>query len=131
MWRLIILTLTLTLLGANAARADGPLDATQERRIEHARAMKDAGIALTAFGAAALVTGIVLEATWMASFSGRLGDNHSPDYVAAFLPAGLALANGGVAFIGAGAPLWAIGRKREQKARAAAPSLSANGVLHF
>jgi hypothetical protein len=123
--------LALALLAALPARADGPLDAAQARQIDRARAMKDSGIALTAIGAAAVVTGAVLGVVWMASFSGKLDDKHNPDFVAAFFPAGLAVANSGVLFIGAGAPLWAVGRKREQKARATAPSLSANGVLHF
>jgi hypothetical protein len=127
-----VLALTVCLVVATTSHAEGPLDPLQTRQIDQARALKKIGIAFTSVGATALVAGLVLEGLFVSAFSDSFNNKqHYPDYYAQFLPAGVGSVAAGCVLLGAGIPLWAVGNKREGRARAGTVSITPNGIVRF
>ena len=123
-----MVVLTVVLLGSDgAARADVLVEPTPALR--QARAMRRAGMALSATGIASEVVTIVLFAVWVH----QIDDAHSRSGEYASVPFDLAaggFATAGLAavLLGVGVPLWSVGARREHRA---AVTISADGVIHF
>jgi hypothetical protein len=93
------------------------------------RAMRNAGITLTAIGLACEVVTIVLWASWVQA----INDAHSRYGEYGSVPfdmGGAAIGTSAAVplLLGVGVPLWAVGARREKRA---AITVSADGVVRF
>jgi len=121
-----VLTAVL-LVCEGAARADALVEPSPALR--HARAMRRAGVALSATGIASEVVTIVLFAVWVH----QIDEAHSRSGEYASVPFNLAaggFVTAGLAplLLGVGIPLWSVGARRERRALM---TISADGVIRF
>ncbi len=127
----LVLVVLLALVFSGTARAaDGPFDLDHANEVENARAMRNAGIGLTAAGLACEVVTIALWATTVVRFNdyhSQYGEHGPPTTTDLVTPA---IATSVIApmLLGVGIPLWAVGAHREKRARV---TLSAAGELRF
>lgn len=117
----------VVLVSGGIGRAD-PLVA-DGAKLQRARAMRHAGVALSAVGIACEVASIALWASWVHAVDDARARSGEWAHVPFDLGAGAIATSAAVpVFLGAGIPLWSIGARR---AKRAAVTLSAAGQLRF